>query len=56
VKRELDGGADANMKDESGRTPLHYAARNSHIDIAGLLLDADADVNVKGADGSTSFH
>lgn len=34
-----------------GMTPLHYAARHNHIDVAELLLDAGASVNAKEANG-----
>jgi ankyrin repeat protein len=34
-----------------GLTPLHYAARHNHIDIAELLLDAGAELNAKEANG-----
>ena len=32
-------------------TPLHYAARHDHVDVAKLLLEAGADVNAKEANG-----
>jgi ankyrin len=34
-----------------GMTPLHYAARHNHLDVAQLLLDAGADLNAKEANG-----
>jgi uncharacterized protein len=34
-----------------GMTPLLYAARHNHIDVAELLLDAGADLNAKEANG-----
>lgn len=34
-----------------GMTPLHYAARHNHVDIAQLLLDAGAELNAKEANG-----
>jgi ankyrin repeat protein len=34
-----------------GMTPLHYAARHNHIDVAQLLLDAGAELNAKEANG-----
>jgi ankyrin repeat protein len=34
-----------------GMTPLHYAARHNHVDIAELLLDAGAELNAKEANG-----
>lgn len=41
---EADGSL-ANQKDESGATPLHYAALNGHRDIVRLLVQRGADVN-----------
>jgi ankyrin repeat protein len=34
-----------------GMTPLLYAARHNHVDVAELLLDAGAELNVKEANG-----
>lgn len=34
-----------------GMTPLHYAARHNHVDVAKLLLDAGANLNAKEANG-----
>lgn len=41
-----------NRVDTFGMTPLHYAAKFDHKDIAALLLDHDASVNVKTEQGS----
>jgi ankyrin repeat protein len=34
-----------------GMTPLHYAARHDHVEVAQLLLDAGAAINAKEANG-----
>ena len=39
-----------NMKDESGMTPLHWAARGEHFEIIKYLINNGADVNVKNND------
>jgi uncharacterized protein len=55
VKRLLSiRNINVNVKDdESGMTPLHWAAVNGHIEIARLLLQNGAEVNAKGYNGST---
>ena len=40
-------------KNEYGHTPLHKASLYNFIEIAKLLLDAGADVNVEDEDGET---
>lgn len=42
----LDHGADPNMRDERGYTPLHIATMNGNSTLAKLLLDRKADANV----------
>ncbi len=51
----LAHGADVHRRDESGRTPLHYAAA---VGAAGvdLILEAGADPNARADDGSTPLH
>lgn len=36
-----------------GMTPLHYAARHDHVEVAGLLLAAGAEVNTREANDIT---
>jgi len=42
--------------DAWGRTALHWAAVEGHINLAELLLDAEADVNAENRDGDTPLH
>lgn len=39
-----------------GRSPLHYAAANGHLDMVKLLLDHEADVKAVDGDGVTALH
>lgn len=46
----LENGADPNIKNNKGDTPLHFVARLNYIDLmplAKLLLDFGANINVK---------
>ncbi len=40
-------------RDDEGRTPLHYAARNGHLDIVQFLLKNGADINAYDTEGWT---
>lgn len=53
VRFLLDAGADLNARDESGRTPLHWAARIGASESVGALLAAGADVHALDAAGRT---
>ncbi|WP_179945531.1 ankyrin repeat domain-containing protein [Wolbachia endosymbiont of Trichogramma pretiosum] len=42
--------------DESEKTPLHYSAKNGHIDIVKILLAVDViAINIKDKDEKNSF-
>ena len=50
VKKHIAAGTDVNVKDDSGWTPLHWAASKVHNKIAKLLIKEGADVNVVNKD------
>ena len=54
VKLLIRGGANVNVKDEHGWTPLHYAT--SHIEVAKVLIDNGANVNAENKYGTTPLH
>jgi hypothetical protein len=57
VKRLLSiRNINVNVKDLYGSTPLHWATRNGHIEIARLLLQNGADVNARCIIGITPLH
>ncbi|EMP42190.1 Fibronectin type 3 and ankyrin repeat domains protein 1 [Chelonia mydas] len=43
----IEAGADVNMKDKDGKTPLMVAVLNNHEELIQLLLDKGADSTVK---------
>ena len=53
VKRLIENGADVNIKDNDGDTPLHYAASGGHLDVVKFLVENGADVNAKDKYGRT---
>ena len=42
-----------NVQDWRGFTPLHWAASYGHKDVAGVLIEAGADVNAKDKENKT---
>ena len=53
IKQHLTAGTDVNSKDESGWTPLRWAALGDHKETAELLIAEGADVNAKEKFGWT---
>lgn len=57
VKQLIANGADVNEKEPaSGSTPIMTAALFNRVEIAQMLLDAGASINIKNNDGSTALH
>ena len=50
VRRLLDAGAEVNVADWRGRTPLHMVC---HVDVARVLIEAGADKTRKNDIGET---
>ena len=51
VRQQIAAGTDVNTQDDSGWTPLHWAASKVHNKTAKMLIKAGADVNVVNKDG-----
>ncbi|KAK8037798.1 hypothetical protein PG991_001144 [Apiospora marii] len=52
----IKSGADPNIRDRLGVTPLMMAARWSGISMVKQLLDCGADINMQTYDGATALH
>ena len=53
VRLYLRSGAQADARNEAGRTALHGAARRGHEEVVGILLEAGADKTLKNKKGET---
>lgn len=51
----IEAKVDVNQQDAEGNTALHRAAYNRNNTVAGMLLDAGADMLVKNKNGQTPF-
>ena len=56
IKRQLDFGKDVNSKNQFGATPLHFAAKQGHKNLAAILIIEGADTNAEAYDKSTPLH
>jgi ankyrin repeat protein len=53
VRFLLEHGADPNVQDKDGWTPLHRAVIKCHVDVARVLLDYGADPTIRDNEGRT---
>ena len=51
VEESLLNGADVNLRDEDGETPLNLAAKMGFINIVKLLIRSGADQRIQNKDG-----
>ncbi|MCY3740848.1 MAG: CotH kinase family protein [Candidatus Poribacteria bacterium] len=49
----IENGADVNIKDDNGSTPLHSAAVFGRAEVAKLLVESGANLQVRNDDGAT---
>jgi ankyrin repeat protein len=55
AKLSIEKGADVNLQDNNGYTPLMIAANFGHIDIVTLLVKNGADVKIQANNGETAL-
>jgi ankyrin repeat protein len=53
--RLIQGGANVNLPDQRGRSPLIVAVLMNHIEAVGLLLAAGADIDYRDHHGATAL-
>ena len=51
----IAAGADLGVRDETGMTPLHYAALNGYAECAKILLNAHIDESATNAASQTAL-
>ena len=56
VARHLNYGADINVRNPQGITPLHFAALSGHRDVVEFLVSNGADVKARTRRGSTPLY
>lgn len=56
VAQALEAGADVNMVNEYGDTPLHFAVMCESINVIDFLLSKGADPHIKGRWGKLPIH
>ena len=56
INDHIKAGADLNMKDEYGSTPLIIAITFGKTDVATALINAGCDLDMQSNDGSTPLH
>ena len=56
VRQLIEDGANPNIKDRYGETPLHISARSGHAKIIEILIAGGADVKAKDDFGQTPLH
>ncbi|KAI1722541.1 ankyrin repeats (3 copies) domain-containing protein [Ditylenchus destructor] len=52
----LKSGAQPNVKQSDGQTPLHIASRSGNVDMIRLMLSEGADPQIKANNGETPLH
>ncbi|HNY28570.1 MAG TPA: ankyrin repeat domain-containing protein, partial [Candidatus Sumerlaeota bacterium] len=51
IETAIKGGASLNDRDDKGKTVLHYAAENGHVQTTQKLVQMGADPNIRDQAG-----
>lgn len=51
----IQNGADMNVKDKDGNTPLHIVCKEGYFNFARILVENDANVNIKNKERLTPY-
>ncbi|RAL48049.1 hypothetical protein DM860_017840 [Cuscuta australis] len=56
IKSLVSRGVSLDSKDSLGRTALHMASANGHLDVVNYLIDSKVDVNAFNEEKNTPLH
>ena len=56
AKLLIESGADLNVPDRNGRTPLHWCIKLGNEEVSNLLVEAGAELNLADRHGVTPLH
>ena len=56
LSQQLNSGADVNVKNRYGMTPLHVAAKFASKEVIELLIDKKADIDAQSESGQSALH
>ncbi len=55
-RRLIEAGANIELRDAEGMTPIMWAALRGYIEVVGMLIDHGANVNAQDNSGMTALH
>ena len=56
IKKLLEYNPSLNLLDKLGKSAMHYAARNKYFEIAAMLLQSGADIDLRDSYGNTPLN
>ena len=55
AKELINGGAEVDIQDRNGNTPLIYAAYNDNLELVNILIKEKASLNIQDNNGNTAI-